>query len=104
VAYLRPQRYTKEFIDHGEIFTLSFFNAAYKKALTYMGRLSGRDEIKIGQAGLTPVFESGTAYFMEAKMALICRKHIMRPYPFRSAKRYQHRRCHQPTAPRWLPK
>lgn len=74
VVYIRPQRYTKVFVDREEIFTLSFFDASYKKALAYMGSHSGRDENKIAKAGLTPVFENGTTYFREAKMVLICRK------------------------------
>lgn len=74
VVYIRPQRYTKVFVDREEIFTLSFFDVSYKKALAYMGSHSGRDENKIAKAGLTPVFENGSTYFREAKMVLICRK------------------------------
>ena len=74
LVYIRPQRYTKEFVDREEIFTLSFFDASYKKALTYLGTHSGRDENKIDKAGLTAVFESDTTYFREAKMVFICRK------------------------------
>ncbi len=39
-----------------------------------MGTHSGRDENKIAKAGLTPVFESNTIYFKEAKLVFICRK------------------------------
>jgi len=74
VVYLRPQRYTKEFVDREEIFTLSFFDASYKKALTYLGTHSGRDGNKFDKAGLTPVFERDTTYFKEAKLVFICRK------------------------------
>ena len=73
-VYIRPQRYTKEFIDREEIFTLSFFDGSYKKALTYLGTHSGRDGDKIAKAGLTPLFDSGTIYFEGAKMVFICRK------------------------------
>ena len=31
VAYVRPQRYTKEFMDREELFTLSFFSEEYKR-------------------------------------------------------------------------
>ena len=74
VVYLRPQRYTKEFMDREEIFTLSVFDASYRKALAYLGSHSGRDEDKIDKAGLTPVSEHGTTYFREAKLVFICRK------------------------------
>lgn len=36
-AYLRPQRYTKEFVDASETFTLSFFGGAQKKAMGLLG-------------------------------------------------------------------
>ena len=74
VVYLRPQRYTKEFIDREEMFTLSVFDRAYKKALAYLGTHSGRDGDKISPTGLTPIFDENTTYFAEAEMVLICRK------------------------------
>ena len=36
-AVIRPQRYTKEFIDNGERFSLTFFPEQYKKELGYLG-------------------------------------------------------------------
>lgn len=74
VVYLRPQRYTKEFVDREEIFTLSVFDESFKSALSYLGTHSGRDGDKIAETGLTPVFAEGTTYFAEAKMVLVCRK------------------------------
>ena len=44
VAYLRPQRYTKEFVDRADTYTISFFSEEYKKDLGYLGSVSGRDE------------------------------------------------------------
>lgn len=74
VIYVRPQRYTKEFVDREELYTLSFFSEDYKKALGYLGSHSGRDEDKVAKAGLTPVFEEDCTYFGEAKLVLVCRK------------------------------
>lgn len=74
VVYVRPQRYTKEFLDREATFTLSVFEESYKKQLAYLGSHSGRDENKISKAGLTPAFGNDTVYFAEAKMVLICRK------------------------------
>lgn len=74
VIYLRPQRYTKEFVDREELFTLSVFPEAYKKDLGYLGRVSGRQEDKVAATGLTPVFEGDCTYFAEAKLVLVCRK------------------------------
>ena len=74
VIFIRPQRYTKEFVDKEERFTLSVFEEDKKKALTYLGSVSGRNEEKIAKSGLTPVFAEETTWFKEAKLVLICRK------------------------------
>lgn len=74
-VYLRPQRYTKEFVDAGEVFTISFYGEAYRKALGYCGKVSGREEpAKIENAGLTPCVIDGVPVFEEASMVFVCRK------------------------------
>ena len=73
ICYVRPQRYTKEFIDREELYTLSFFSGS-KKQLGYLGSHSGRDEDKVAKVGFTPVFGEGYTYFEEAKLVLVCRK------------------------------
>lgn len=73
-TYIRPQRYTKEFVDANERFTLSFYPSQYKKALSVCGTLSGRDCDKVQEAGLTPYFLDGTAAFKEAELVFVCRK------------------------------
>ena len=42
-VYLRPQRYTKEFVDAGELFTVSFYSEDHRGALNICGTKSGRD-------------------------------------------------------------
>lgn len=74
VIYIRPQRYTREFIDREKYYTLSFFDQKYKKDLMYLGTHSGRDENKIAKTSLTPVFDSESIYFKEAKLVFVCRK------------------------------
>lgn len=74
VIYLRPQRYTRTFVDKENYYTLSFFDEAYKKDLMYLGTHSGRDEDKLAKTSLTPVFSDESVYFKEAKMVLVCRK------------------------------
>lgn len=73
-VYLRPQRYTKQFFDNEELFSIAFFDTKYKKALGYMGSHSRKDEDKIKNAKLTPLFIDGTTAYQEAKMILICKK------------------------------
>ena len=79
VCYVRPGRYTKVFMDKEEYFTLSCFDKKYKKALAYLGTHSGRDEDKVKNAGLTPVFADETVYFAEAKVVYVCRKIYQAP-------------------------
>lgn len=74
VVYVRPQRYTKEFMDREEKYTLCFFSQEHKKALGYLGSHSGRDEDKVAKVGLTPVYGDGYTYFAEAELVLVCRK------------------------------
>ena len=76
VAYIfiRPQRYTKEFVDASQRFSLSVLPDSYRKELTYLGRVSGRDEDKIAKTGLKVAYEEGVPYFEESKYVLICRK------------------------------
>ncbi len=71
---IRPQRYTKEFIDNSDKFTLSFFDGNYKKTLSYFGSVSGRNENKIEKSGLTVFDIDGTSAFEEAKLILVCKK------------------------------
>ena len=73
-AYIRQTRYTKEFVDQGEYFTITFFEEAYRKALNLCGTVSGRERDKIKEAGLTPVNVEGTAAFEEAKLIILCKK------------------------------
>lgn len=76
VAYvvIRPERYTKQFIDSSDTFSLSFYEEKYKKELAYLGTVSGRHEDKISKAGFTTADLHNTPYFEEAKLVLICRK------------------------------
>ena len=73
-TYIRPQRYTKRFIDTNDTFSVSFFSEEYKKILAYCGKVSGKDEDKIKNAKLSTCFYEGTPYFEEAKLVFICRK------------------------------
>ena len=74
VIYLRPSRYTKEFVDREPYFTLCVMDKSFKKQMAYLGSVSGRDEDKIAKAGLTPVFADGSVYFEEAKLVFVCKK------------------------------
>ena len=72
--FIRPQRYTKEFVDASDKLTLTFFDEKFKKELGYLGKVSGRDEDKIAKSGLTLKEMDDVAYFEEANTVMVCRK------------------------------
>ena len=71
---LRPQRFTKEFIDASSTFSLTFFDNSFRKDLNYLGTVSGRDEDKLAKTNLTVGYLEDTPYFEEAKLTIICKK------------------------------
>lgn len=74
-VFVRPERYTREFIDRQSDLTLSFFDPSYRPALTLCGKVSGRDSNKVSEAGLTPTFtQSGNPTFQEARLVMECKK------------------------------
>ena len=79
-CYIRPQRYTKEFVDREEYFTLSFFDESYRPQLSLCGSKSGRDVDKVKECGFTvKTAECGAPYFEEASLVLVCRKRFAQP-------------------------
>ena len=71
---VRPQRFTKEFIDFSSTFSLTFFDESNKKDLEYLGSVSGRDEDKLSKTNLTVTYIDNTPSFEEAKLTIICEK------------------------------
>jgi len=41
-CFVRPQRYTYKFMESNDLFTMSFFDESYRKALSLCGKVSGR--------------------------------------------------------------
>lgn len=72
--FIRPQRYTLEFTEREDYFTLSFFGDEYKKALAFCGRNSGRDCDKAKETGLTPMEIDGSMSFKESETVIVCKK------------------------------
>lgn len=72
-VFVRPQRFTKEFIDEQDYLSLSFFSEDYRKMLLFMGSKSGRNIDKIKEQNLT-ILEDVAPVFEEAKLTLVCKK------------------------------
>ena len=73
-AYVRTSRYTHEFLDKEEYFTLSFYPEDYKPILVEMGSKSGRDIDKMNYKGLTAKEVGDTVTFAEAEVTFVCKK------------------------------
>ena len=73
-VYVNPLRYTYQFMEANEFFTVSFLPAELKKAHGVMGAKSGRDTDKDKEAHLTPVPAGESVSYAEAEVTLLCRK------------------------------
>ena len=74
-CYIRPQRYTYEFVEKSDYFTLAFFGPEHRSALALCGSKSGREVDKVKECGFTVCTgEGGAPYFAEAELVLVCRK------------------------------
>ena len=73
---VRPTRYTYEFMEKYDSFTVCAFSEIYRKALQLLGTKSGRDGDKIAEAGISPIASTQVAApgFAEAELILECRK------------------------------
>lgn len=73
-CFIRPQRYTYEFTEKNDLFTLSFFGEKYRKALSFCGSKSGRDYDKAKETGLTAKAVDGSVSFEESEIIIVLKK------------------------------
>ena len=73
-VYVRKSRYTHEFMEDNDYFTVSFYPEEYRKVLTVLGSKSGRDMDKMQGSGLTAKEAEQSMTFEEAEVTLVCRK------------------------------
>lgn len=81
ICFIRPDRYTFNYIDNGDTFTLSFYSEDFREVLNYCGSASGRNEDKVKGSRLTPLMlpsNKGIA-FRQAKLIIECRKLVSIP-------------------------
>jgi flavin reductase (DIM6/NTAB) family NADH-FMN oxidoreductase RutF len=73
---VRPVRYTFEFMEKYDTFTLCAFPPQYHEALQLLGSKSGRDLDKIAASGLTPLASTKITApgYEQASLILECRK------------------------------
>lgn len=75
-AVVRPTRYTFDFMERFDTFTLTAFPEEYRNSLSYLGRVSGKDEDKVKKSGLHPVrsLVIEAPGFEEAELTVECKK------------------------------
>ena len=73
-VFVRPQRYTYEFMEKNGYFSLSFFGGEYKKELGVCGSKSGRDIDKMAETGFIPVDLGEATGFEQAKVNVVLKK------------------------------
>lgn len=73
-VFVRPQRYTYEFMEKNDYFSLSFFGGDYKKELGICGSKSGRDIDKIEETGFSPIDLGEATGFEQAKVNVVLKK------------------------------
>ncbi len=73
---VRPQRYTYQYMEKSDSFTLCAFPERYRKDLNTLGTLSGRDGDKLSKTDLTLMSSSkvSSPSYNEASLILECRK------------------------------
>ena len=73
-CFVRDSRYTYEFMNENELFSLSFFDESHRGALDYCGSNSGRDVNKAKETGLIPVLIDGSVCFEQSRLTMVCKK------------------------------
>lgn len=73
-VFVRPQRYTYEFMEKNDYFSLSFFGGEYKKELGICGSKSGRDIDKMAETGFIHVDLGESVGYEQAKLNVVLKK------------------------------
>ena len=73
-VYVKPIRYTYEFLENNDRFTLSFFPEEYRADLLTLGTKSGRDGNKLALTKITPKAVNSGVAFNEARTTFVCKK------------------------------
>lgn len=75
IVFVRHHRYTFEFVEKHECFTLSYFDSSFREVLHLCGTTSGREVNKIEETGLKAFSpDDSCVAFEQAKMVLVCKK------------------------------
>jgi len=73
-VFVRPHRYTYQFMEKSLRFSVAFLEKRHRGTLNFCGSTSGKDRDKVKDSGLTLLHEEGVPYFAESRLVLFCRK------------------------------
>ena len=74
-VYVRPERYTYQFMERSDYFTVSVLPKGSQEIMALCGTKSGREVDKFSVCGLTVQYGVGDApYPAEAEWVLVCKK------------------------------
>lgn len=73
-VYVRESRFTKEFLDACDTFSVAFLPDELHHTHKVFGTMSGRDVNKTELTGLTPIMIDGTPLYEESQLVFLCRK------------------------------
>ena len=74
VVFIRPSRYTYEFMEKQDTFSVNVLSEQYKDVLNLCGSKSGREIDKMNLEKLTVESHKGTPFFQQSDLVLICKK------------------------------
>ena len=79
-VYVRPERYTYQFMESHDYFTVSILPEEAKKVTALCGSKSGREVDKVKECGFTVAqAQGGAPYFEQADLVFVCRKRMVVP-------------------------
>lgn len=73
-VYIKPCRYTYNYMNSSDYFTVSFYDEKYRQDLKILGTRSKRDGDKLSLTGLHPDFVDDAITFKEANCTIVCKK------------------------------
>jgi flavin reductase (DIM6/NTAB) family NADH-FMN oxidoreductase RutF len=75
ITPVRSTRFTTDFMEHYDTWTLTAFPEAFRQDLQLLGTRSGRDGDKVGESALTPIAATQIASptYREAILSIECR-------------------------------
>lgn len=74
IVYVKPTRYTFDFMNKNDYFTISWFKENNREIMKICGTMSGRDINKDDRCQLTPFDLKFGVTYQQAELVILCRK------------------------------